>query len=420
MMQETTIRDIGMCRMNMEVEGKKMEADRKLQADKEMEKDRKLNTKLKLSYYRKIAYVDDRHKAQLVQHTVTGKIFVLKSLKIYDMQVFSYLEKHHLKGMPKIIDLIEDDDKLCVIEEYISGISLRELMESSGPMTEREAVVYIDQLCGILRPLHLLNPPIVHRDIKPSNLIVTYDGSLVLVDFNSAKESQGDKSQDTVLFGTAGYAAPEQFGFSASRPTADIYEIGVLLNELLTGELPKDKKYKGPLSSLITKCTKMDPQKRYPDVDKLQKAMHRRQPGEKPESEPDREVNQSKLHSWMPPGFRGHNRSTMIISIFLYILLFAMCLTLEVENVNNYQLAVNRVFFLLIFLSETFFIGNYRNVWSWFPMTKSKNLLIKLCGVVLIAFLLLLCGFMLLLLKLRSLKRAMNLENSMNPGKDIA
>ena len=385
-----------MCRANMEMEGRKMEAGRKQRANMKTEVDRKLNTKLKLSYYRKIAYVDDRHKAQLVQHTVTGKIFVLKSLKIYDMQVFSYLAERRLKGMPKIIELIEEDDRLCVIEEYISGTSLRELLESNGPMTEQEAAAYIDQLCDILLPLHQLHPPIVHRDIKPSNLIVTYDGSLVLVDFNSAKESTGDKSQDTVLFGTVGYAAPEQFGFSASRPTTDIYEIGVLLNELLTGELPKDKKYEGPLTSVIAKCTEMDPRKRYPDVDKLQKAMHRKLPGEKPESEPDGKAQQSGLRSWLPPGFRGHNRGILVMSIFLYVLLFAAGLLLDVENANSYQLVLNRFFFLLIFLSEIFFIGNYRNVWTWFPLTNSKYLLIRIFGVVLGALLIFSGGMILL------------------------
>jgi serine/threonine protein kinase len=78
---------------------------------------------------------------------------------------------------------------------------LLELLQARGPFSEHEAAGYISQLCDILRPLHQQNPPIVHRDIKPSNLLVTYDGRLILIDFNTAKESEGDKGHQTVLIG---------------------------------------------------------------------------------------------------------------------------------------------------------------------------------------------------------------------------
>ena len=177
-----------------------------------------LQTRLRLSFYREIAEINTAHHIRLVQHTVSGKIFVKKALSIYDLQVFQYLMTQNVPGTPKIEELIEEGDTLYVIEEYISGNSLEEVLAKEGTFSEEKAADYILRICRILQPLHQQNPPMVHRDLKPSNLILTYDGRLVLVDFNSAKSYHPERSQDTVLFGTAGYAAPEQYGFSPSAP----------------------------------------------------------------------------------------------------------------------------------------------------------------------------------------------------------
>lgn len=78
-------------------------------------------------------------------------------------------------------------------------------------------------------------PPIVHRDIKPSNIILTEDGRIVLIDLNAARLDDKNRSHDTQLIGTAGFAAPEQYGFAASSPRADLYAAGILMRMLLTG-----------------------------------------------------------------------------------------------------------------------------------------------------------------------------------------
>lgn len=343
-----------------------------------------LETELKLSYYNKIADVDEVHVVKLVQHTESGKVFVLKTLHIYDMQVFSYLAQTPIKGRPKIIDLIEDDGTLYVIEEYITGNSLQELLQSNGMFSEQDAVAYIDQLCDILRPLHRHNPPFVHRDIKPSNLIVTPDGTLVLVDFNSAKESDSNKSRDTVLIGTAGYAAPEQYGFAASKPTADIYAMGVLLNELLTGQLPNQEQYTGFLQPVIKKCTQVDPEQRYQTVDQLQQALHTELPKSKVKP---------GLRGWLPPGIRNSNPWIVFASSFWYLFVVALSLSLDLKNISEGQLVLNRIFMLLLFLSETLLLGNYRNIWARIPLAKSKNLVVKTCGITLWAIILLFSTF---------------------------
>ena len=228
-----------------------------------------LQTRLRLSFYKEIAEIDTAHNIRLVQHTVTGKIFVKKALSIYDLQVFRYMMTQKIPGTPKIEELIEENTTLYVIEEYISGNSLEEILAKEGTFSEEKTADYILRICRILQPLHQQHPPMIHRDLKPSNLILTYDGRLILVDFNSAKTYHPERSQDTVLFGTAGYAAPEQYGFSPSAPAADIYALGVLFHKMLTGDLPGEGNYSGKFSGVIAKCIKIDPKNRYDSVASL-------------------------------------------------------------------------------------------------------------------------------------------------------
>lgn len=343
----------------------------------------KLETELKLSYYREIARIDEKRNIKLVQHTESGKVFVLKSLHVFDLKVFTYLKENPPKGVPKIIELIEDEEKIHVVEEYVSGNTLLELQQDRGPFSEHEAAGYISQLCDILRTLHQQNPPIVHRDIKPSNLLVTYDGRLILIDFNTAKESEGDKGHDTVLIGTAGYAAPEQYGFSESKPTADIYAIGVLLNELLTGCLPGQKEYKGRLSKIIQKCIHIDPEQRFQSVDELQQALN--------EALHPENARLKSIQSWLPPGIRNKNPFVKFASFVGYLLLIIISMSLEFENASSDELIFNRIVFLLLFLSEILLIGNYGNIWSHLPLARNSNRLVKAGGIVLWAFVLLIC-----------------------------
>jgi serine/threonine protein kinase len=90
------------------------------------------------------------------------------------------------------------------------------------------------QLCECLDSLHKLNPPIIHRDIKPENIIY-HNNKVTLLDFGIARFLDSKKSKDTLILGSVGYAAPEQFGFQQSNPQTDIYALGKLMNYLLNG-----------------------------------------------------------------------------------------------------------------------------------------------------------------------------------------
>jgi serine/threonine protein kinase len=114
----------------------------------------------------------------------------------------------------------------------------------------------------------------VHLDIKPENVMIDNNGTVKLIDYSAAKLYKSHRTQDTQLLGTAGYAAPEQFGITQSDGRVDIYALGILMNVMLTGEHPSKAFYKkGRLKKIIEKCTRIDPNRRYQKIKDLKKAL---------------------------------------------------------------------------------------------------------------------------------------------------
>lgn len=337
-----------------------------------------LQTRLRLSFYREIADINTAHHIRLVQHTVSGKIFVKKELSIYDLQVFQYLMTENIPGTPKIEELIEEGNTLYVIEEYISGNSLEEILANEGTFSEEKAADYILRICRILQPLHQQHPPMVHRDLKPSNLILTYDGRLVLVDFNSAKSYHPERSQDTVLFGTAGYAAPEQYGFSPSAPAADIYALGVLFHKMLTGALPTETNYTGKFPGVIAKCIEIDPKNRYNSVTAFQKAIEKIL---KPPLTLEQLKIPEKCQGYALPGFRSRKKGYMIGAAIWYFCLVIGCLFMESDNVVGIQLIPYKIISFIIFFSLTLWLGNYRGIQYYFPLCLHRNRAIRYISI---------------------------------------
>lgn len=337
-----------------------------------------LQTRLRLSFYKEIADIDTAHNIRLVQHTVSGKIFVKKTLSIYDIQVFQYLRNHTIPGTPKIEELIEENTTLYVIEEYISGNSLEEILANEGTFSEEKAADYIIRICQILYPLHQQNPPMVHRDLKPSNLILTYDGRLVLVDFNSAKAYHSNRSQDTVLFGTAGYAAPEQYGFSPSAPAADIYALGVLFHKMLTGTLPGESNYSGKFSDIIAKCIEIDPKNRYSSVAAFHKAIEKIQKPPLTLEQP--QIPENHL-GYALPGFRSRKKGFMIGASIWYFCLIIGCLFMESDTVVGIRLVPYKIISFLMLFFLTLWLGNYRGIWYYFPLCRHRNPVIRFIAI---------------------------------------
>lgn len=328
-----------------------------------------------MPHYKKIAVINESHNIFLVQHQETKKIYVQKILDVYNDQIYHFLYQNKIPGIPQIVELFEDDNQLIVIEEFVSGASLQEKIDTNDISAE-SIIHYIYELCEILEKLHSINPPIVHRDIKPSNIIITNYDHVMLLDFNAAKYFTDPSMSDTILLGTKGYAAPEQYGFGSSTPQTDIYALGILLKQL-TSTLPESA-YK--FSEIVNTCTQMNPADRFQSVSVLKHAL--KQMGEPIQED---HPKSSTLRSLLPPGYRTLTPWKIAVSSIIYVFIIQLCLSMELENISNpAALWLERIFVLLIILSIIFCSFNYCNVQRLFPLCKHKNRILRYIGIVLL------------------------------------
>ena len=200
----------------------------------------------------------------------TGEFLVKVTSYHRNDHVFRLLRGKALQSLPKIYEVASAQDALTVLEEYVDGNTLAEVLENGTLPTGRAVSIALD-LCAALKELHTRN--IIHRDLKPDNIIIRPDGHAVLIDFGVARLTSDKKRGDTMNLGTIGYAAPEQFGISQSGPTTDIYALGVVLNEMLLGVHPTIDMPKRRLGRIINRCVTTQISKRYPSVQDLEKAL---------------------------------------------------------------------------------------------------------------------------------------------------
>ena len=148
----------------------------------------------------------------------------------------------HINIMP-IYEYGEQDNLAYLVMPYLSGGSLRDVLAQRGALSLSETATYLDQAAYALTYAH--SHGVIHRDIKPSNFLIHSDGRLVLADFGIARIMQEETSSATssltstgMLVGTPDYMAPEMAHGEQIDQRADIYELGILLFQMLTGRVP--------------------------------------------------------------------------------------------------------------------------------------------------------------------------------------
>jgi serine/threonine protein kinase len=144
--------------------------------------------------------------------------------------------------IPKYRDFFTLDDRTiwyCLVEDYIPGKSLKQLLDQGTHFPESQLRDIAKQVLSILVYLHSLSPPIYHRDIKPSNLIWGEDDRVYLVDFGAVQDKAPTMGITFTVVGTYGYTPIEQFAGRAV-PSSDLYALGATIVHLATGRSPAD------------------------------------------------------------------------------------------------------------------------------------------------------------------------------------
>ena len=150
-------------------------------------------------------------------------------------------EAKHAAGLshPNVVSIFdrgETNGSYFIVMEYVEGRTLKELIRSRGPCPIPVAIAYTRQILGALRYAH--RSGLIHRDIKPHNVIVDPEGVVKVTDFGIARAGASQMTEEGSIIGTAQYLSPEQARGAPVDQTSDLYSTGIVLFELLTGEVP--------------------------------------------------------------------------------------------------------------------------------------------------------------------------------------
>lgn len=211
----------------------------------------------------------DKNEIVILEHK-TLKNKIVKRIFTGNSEVYRKLISIKHKNMPEILEVVEFEDKVLILEEYIDGMTLFELMQDDL-YTEKAVKSLIIELCDVLSFLH--ENRIVHRDIKPENIMIEQGQTVRLIDFDSARIYKPYHPRDTEYLGTVGYAAPEQYNDSTTDMRADIFALGALMNVMLTGKSPSTQLHHGKLQKVIKKCIQVSPDKRFQTVEELKRSL---------------------------------------------------------------------------------------------------------------------------------------------------
>lgn len=142
-------------------------------------------------------------------------------------------------GIVSVYDWGADEGDYYLIMEYVEGSTLREIIKDEGPMEQTRSAEIAADICGALQVAH--QKGIVHRDVKPANIAITPGGQTKVMDFGIARADTDDGhtvTQTGMVMGTAKYFSPEQAQGMPVDARSDLYSVGVILYEMLTGRPP--------------------------------------------------------------------------------------------------------------------------------------------------------------------------------------
>jgi len=188
-------------------------------------------------------------------------------------------------SIPDIYDYFEEAANWFLVMKFIEGETLQDYLQRRGGRLSIDDVLKIGlQLADVLHYLHLRRPPMIFRDLKPANIMIAPDGRISLIEFGIARLFTPGKSQDTFVFLSPGYAAPEQHGTAQTTVRSDIYSLGATLYHLLSGTHPATNPFlfttlsiqqPAQLASLIAQMVALDPANRPTTMAEVKDALQR-------------------------------------------------------------------------------------------------------------------------------------------------
>lgn len=226
-----------------------------------------------LSQYETISILkkSDSILVELVENPVEKKKYVKKTYYEDKRNIFDVLKNISSRYLVKIEKVFFGSETI-IIEEYVDGVLLSDLIgasDTTGELKSFDAKRTINSLISAVEILHLNG--IIHRDIKPSNIIIKSNGDAVLIDYGIARFYDISKDSDTELFGTIGYAPPEQFGFGQSDYKSDIYALGKTIEKIEeVAKIPRAYK------AIARKCREFDPSRRYQTAGEIRRNLKKR------------------------------------------------------------------------------------------------------------------------------------------------
>jgi len=241
---------------------------------------------------------------KLSKNTISETVWVMDEklnkvwvVKIYDKHLKGYypslgdaisceahtLMKYDHPSIQKIAEVIETDDNIYVLMEYVEGQNLEELICNEGVVSEETAIIWAKQLCDALNYLHKQNPSYICWNLKPENIMLQPCNNVKIIGSWATKANEMLQDLDACGVGVLGYFAPE--GYKRGDARADIFSLGMIIYYLLTGVNPYassceirpirefDPQLSHQLENILVRCTRPNPDERFQSCEELMMAL---------------------------------------------------------------------------------------------------------------------------------------------------